>query len=137
MSDVLKRKRGLLLLIVLATIMVVIILGNVIMNILLNQARLTAHQLNRTQGYYAAMAGINLAYENLRNGTWAIPAAGVCPASVTFNATDLAFFPPSIRSITVNLAGSNANCGTLATCAPPLGSSTCLSTTVDYRYITP
>lgn len=59
-------KRGVLLIMVLATILVVTTLAAVVFNIILNQGAITQHQVTRTQAYYAAMAGINYAIEKLR-----------------------------------------------------------------------
>lgn len=63
-------KRGVVLFIVLATLMIVIVLANVILNIMSSQSRLTHHQVSRIQSYYAAQAGMNLALERLRTGNW-------------------------------------------------------------------
>lgn len=123
-------KKGALLLVVTVTIIIVIMLGNIIMNIMLSQGRLTTHQFSRIQAYYAAMAGINWAYMNLRNGNWAIPAAGACPASVSLSD---AAFPPSINSVTIQLAGLGAGSPCPA-CLPPAGIPVCISATVDYAY---
>ena len=65
-----KQRKGVVLLIVLATIMVVVILGNIILTIMSSQARLTHHQVSRIRAYYAAQAGVNLALEQLRRGVW-------------------------------------------------------------------
>lgn len=51
-------------------ILVVILLATVILRIISSQARLTHHQLSRIKAYYAAKAGMNLALDNLRTGTW-------------------------------------------------------------------
>lgn len=56
--------------IVLATLMIVIVLANVMLNIMSSQSRLTHHQVSRIQAYYAAQAGMNYALEMLRIGTW-------------------------------------------------------------------
>jgi len=62
--------KGIALLAVLVILLVVATLADAIMFIMLNQSRLTLHKMNRTRAYYAAMAGINLAYENLRTNSW-------------------------------------------------------------------
>ena len=59
-------KKGILLFIVLATIILVSILCTVILRIILSQSRLTHHQVSRVQAQYAARAGINYALDKLR-----------------------------------------------------------------------
>ncbi len=54
------------LLIVLGIILIAVILANAIMNIMLSQSRLTQHQVNRIQAYYANLAGMNYALDRLR-----------------------------------------------------------------------
>lgn len=69
--------RGVLLIMVLGAILVVTILANIALNIISSQAKLTHHQVARTQGYYAALAGVNYAIEKLRLGddaNWLLPA---------------------------------------------------------------
>ena len=62
--------KGIVLLIVLATLLVVTILGNIILNTVLSQSRLTHHQISRIRAYYATQAGMNYAIEMLRLGNW-------------------------------------------------------------------
>ena len=64
-------KKGMALLAVLVVLLVVVALANVMLSIMLNQSRLTHHNVSRIRAYYAAMAGIRLAYENLRTKSWA------------------------------------------------------------------
>jgi len=63
-------KKGIALITVLVVLLVVVALANGILNIMLNQSRLTHHNVSRIRAYYAALAGIRLAYENLRTGSW-------------------------------------------------------------------
>lgn len=63
-------KKGVALFIVLGTILIVVILANVVLNIILSQSRLTHHQVSRIRAYYAGLAGMNFALEQLRTGTW-------------------------------------------------------------------
>jgi Tfp pilus assembly protein PilX len=65
------RKDGVVLLFVLATLLVVISLIIATLSMILSHSRLTVHQVERTKAYYAALAGINLANEQIRIGTWA------------------------------------------------------------------
>jgi len=61
-------KKGVVLLIVLGTLLVVASLVAVILSLILSHARHTHHQTSRIQAYYAAQAGMNLALEQLRVG---------------------------------------------------------------------
>jgi Tfp pilus assembly protein PilX len=143
-------KKGILLFIVLMTIFVVIILGSIVLSIMSSQSRLTHHQLSRIQAYYAAMAGINLAYERLRNGNdanWPPPPAGRCyTRTICRNVTaapgcgaagviiDPAF-PASILNIVITVADRGVTCSPLTqACNPPLGVNICVSATTDYSY---
>jgi Tfp pilus assembly protein PilX len=63
-------RRGVALFIVLGTILIVVILANVVLNIILSQSRLTHHQISRIRAYYAGLAGMNYALEQLRTGAW-------------------------------------------------------------------
>lgn len=69
-------KKGTALFIVLATVLVVVILTNIILNIVSSQTRLTHHQVSRIKAYYAAQAGMVYALEKLRTGVWVPPATG-------------------------------------------------------------
>lgn len=97
-------KKGIALVMVLGTLLVVVILAVIILNIILSHSRLTQHQVGRIQAYYAAMAGINYALEQLRTGNW--PAGNY---TWTFDAGD--FRPSSIVtnsiSITIMSAGQD------------------------------
>ena len=72
------KKKGVVLLIVLGTLLVVVSLAIAILSLILSHARLTHHQTSRIQAYYAALAGMNLARENLRNGTWGTDTYHLC-----------------------------------------------------------
>jgi len=61
-----KNKKGVILIIVIGTIIVIATLSTVILRIILSQSRLTHHQISRIQSQYAAKAGINYALEKLR-----------------------------------------------------------------------
>ena len=64
-------KKGMALLTVLVVLLIVVALANGMLSIMLNQSRLTHHNVSRIRAYYAAMAGVKLAYENLRTDSWA------------------------------------------------------------------
>lgn len=72
----LRQNKGVVLLFVLGTILITVILANVVLRIMLNQSRLTHHQISRIRAYYADLAGMNLALEKIRLGDWG-PAAVV------------------------------------------------------------
>lgn len=129
-------KRGVALFIVLATLFVVLILGNVILNIVSSQARLTHHQVSRIQAYYAAQAGMNYAFESLRTGSWLPPGAGGsntyylcngCTTPPNINEPDL---PHSVSNVTIVVADRNA-----PGCVPPAaGIPVCIKATATYTY---
>ena len=62
--------KGMVLLVVLATLLVLISLAVAVLSLILSHNRLTGHQVNRIKAYYAALAGMNLAMEEMRNGNW-------------------------------------------------------------------
>ena len=72
------KKKGVVLFIVLGMLLVVVSLATVILSLILSHARLTYHQTSRIQAYYAVLAGMNLARENLRNGTWTTGTYHLC-----------------------------------------------------------
>ncbi|MDD5116479.1 MAG: hypothetical protein PHW98_05385 [Candidatus Omnitrophica bacterium] len=65
-------RKGVILFIVIAVIMLVATLSTVILRIMLTQTRLTHHQVSRIQAQYAARAGVNYALDMLRtnNANW-------------------------------------------------------------------
>jgi Tfp pilus assembly protein PilX len=62
--------RGVALYIVVGTIMTVAALAFVISKLIVTQSRITQHQVNRTRAYYALVAGMNLAIDRIRKGSW-------------------------------------------------------------------
>ncbi|MBN2830736.1 MAG: hypothetical protein JXL82_00440, partial [Candidatus Omnitrophica bacterium] len=70
------KRRGVVLFVVLATILLVIILSGVILRIISSQSRLTHHKVSRIKAYYAGRGMINYAFEMLRTGTWVPNPAG-------------------------------------------------------------
>lgn len=68
-----KRKaaeKGVVLLIVLGTVLVISVLTTALLAIIYNQSRLTHHQVSRIKAYYAAIGIMNYAQEQLRKGVW-------------------------------------------------------------------
>ncbi|MDD5568211.1 MAG: hypothetical protein PHY88_03295 [Candidatus Omnitrophica bacterium] len=72
MPDSKDTRKGVVLLIVLATILVVAVLAGVILGIITNQYRLSHHNTSRIRAYYAAKGIMNYAQDMLRKGTWVI-----------------------------------------------------------------
>lgn len=141
------KKRGVVLFIVLAALMVVIVLANIILSIMSSQSRLTHHEVSRIQAYYASFAGMNLAYDGLRTGNWTMPAVGtsydtylcraatsnancastpVAPApAVTIDAN----IPEVIEMVRIRVAER-----TVAGCNEPAGSQVCINATATYTF---
>ena len=70
MNNPLRNNKGVALLIVMGTFLVVVVLANVILALISSQSRLTHHQVSRIRAFYAAKAGIVLAFEKLRLKQW-------------------------------------------------------------------
>lgn len=137
-------KAGIALLIVLSTIILVTLLALVMLRPLASHARLTHHQVSRIQAYYAALAGMNYAYDRLRVGdpVWPIP---TIENSYTFELTSIeGNFPHSINSVLIAVAADNdpapildPNGNPIPGCNPcnaPAAIPACICTTVDYTY---
>lgn len=122
-------KRGVILFIVIGTILLVSVLGVVILTTISSQSRLTHHQVSRIQAYYAAMAGINYALEQLRVGNWSTGNT----YSVPFAEYD--FKPASIVGNTVSIAiNQPQNTDSSQPCYNPPGNTACVSATASYTY---
>ena len=126
MSRMLGNKKGVALFMVIGTILVAVVLSNILLRFISSQYRLTHHQISRIQGYYAAMAGINYAVDNLRTGAWTVnsclEAAGGCDLNDNG-------FPNTINqpvTIIIRPAGS-AGCE-----SPPGQAIACISATANY-----
>lgn len=63
-------KEGTALIFLMATIIMVFVLSGVMASLVLNQTRFSHHEISRVKAYYAALAAMNLARDNLRTGTW-------------------------------------------------------------------
>ncbi len=68
-------EKGVILLIVLGTVLIVTILAAVILGLTTSQSRLTLYQVSRTKAYYAVKGMMNYSLEMLRKGTWTADAA--------------------------------------------------------------
>jgi Tfp pilus assembly protein PilX len=125
--------KGVALFIVLATIVIVLILATIALNFMSSQATLTQHQVGRIQAYYAALAGMRYAYEQLRSGSQALPARD---KSIVFNIcsskgagclivdTDL---PRFVSKVEVRIQGED-----VAGCNPPSGVPACIKAKAVY-----
>lgn len=131
-------KKGIALLMVLMTLLVVVILANIILAIILSQSQLTRHQINRIQAYYAAGAGINYAREMLRTNTsgWELPTSGsfnkktICPAASGCDVPNSGL--PYTVTVIIWPVGSHP-----PSSAPALAGVAPVTATVDYTYTTP
>jgi len=81
-------EKGIALFMALGLLMIVVVFANVILTIMLNQSRVTGHQVGRIQAYYAGMGGMNLALDNLRSGTWTFDPVNSCPEPVVGSRAD-------------------------------------------------
>ena len=96
--------KGIAISLVLGTLLVVVILANVILSIILSQSRLTHHQVSRIQAYYAAQAGMNLAFEQLRTGNWSTGNYTLCSSA------NCSFIDPNITfpvNMSISLPDAN------------------------------
>ena len=115
-------RRGVALFIVLSLIMVVMVLTVVILRITSSQARLIHHQISRIRAYYAVRAGMNLAFDKLRTGSWVQNPTTIVyycinnkvDAAVTCSNTFVDASLPNVQ-ITVHPAGGSgiSNCSKL------------------------
>jgi len=132
-------KSGIALFIVLATVFVVILLGEITIKFIASQNRFSHESVNRIQAYYAAKAGMNYALEMLRTGTWTFsPNSCAPPSGCLINEYA---FPDSIKSFdgTANKQFRVIFCPAGSICAfasfgcqPPSGINFCINTTVTY-----
>lgn len=136
---------GIALFIVLATLFVILLLGDITLKFIASQNRFTHESVNRIQAYYAAKAGMNYALEMLRTGGWfyTSPLSHSCanPAGCLMP-TNPNEFPASISSVRIILCDSGAICqgpsgneGSPFPCQPPTGTGInfCVNTSVRYH----
>jgi Tfp pilus assembly protein PilX len=98
-------KKGVALLMVLTLILVVVILANVVLSIISSQSRLTHHEVSRIRAYYAARAGMILAFDRLRTGTWGTGRYTLCRANCNINDPDIPY------PVTINISSLNNTTG--------------------------
>jgi len=125
-------KSGIALFIILATIFIVLLLGDITLKFIAGQNRFSHERVNRIQAYYAAKAGMNYALEMLRVGTWTFT-PNTCSDPTGCSVTD-SNFPSSITSVKVIFCPSGSSCsGTASSCQPPTGINFCVNTIVTYQ----
>jgi Tfp pilus assembly protein PilX len=123
-------KKGVVLLVVLGTILLVVILANIILNSMSSQSRLTHHQVSRIQAYYAAQAGMNYALERLRIPNWTVGVncTAIMPCLLsTYDPTFSNTFPRSISNVRIILYSPNP-------AVDPAGVSARIESTAIYTY---
>jgi Tfp pilus assembly protein PilX len=112
------KNKGIALFMVLGTLLVLLVLAAISLAMVSSQSRLTQHQINRMRAYYAGLAGMNLAMEQLRLGAWGTGDYSLCAAGCTVNDPDI----PYRVNIAVQDVGAN----------PALPSSRQIQIAVDY-----
>jgi len=142
---------------VLVIILVVIALAQGVLSIILNQSRLTHHNVSRIGAYYAAMAGVNYALDRLRNNdpNW-IPASpstavwhymcrdvSVAPCLNDAASIDEPNLSSAIQFVLVRVAVAGAPVVNnpadttpppWSECNPPAGVNTCVNARAVYTY---
>lgn len=64
-----KAAKGVVLLVILATVLIVVILSRVILGVVFSHSRLTQHQISRIKAYYAIRGIMNYTLDMLRKGS--------------------------------------------------------------------
>lgn len=126
------RKKGIALFMVLMTILIVSLLANIVLNMMLSHARLSRHQISRTQAYYAGLAAMNMARANLQTRRWTFAPINSCPNPGGCIVADVNF-PASIQNIRVIFCPAGATCQGVR-CVAPAGTTFCIQTTATYTY---
>lgn len=91
MKSPFSNRKGVALLLTIGMLLMAVILANVVLTLMLSHSRLTQHQVGRIQAYYAGMAGVNMAIDNLINNPTGWNAAGGAITTHTIcNATNAA-----------------------------------------------
>jgi len=134
-------KSGIALFIVLTTVIVVVLLGDITLKFIASQNTFSHESVRRIQAYYAAKAGMNYALENLRTRTWTFapnscPNAAGCTICKTGGGCTVNddTFPASIQLVRVIFCPSGTICASSPfSCEPPSGINFCVNTTVTYQ----
>lgn len=107
------KNKGVTLILVITLILVVAVLANIALVLVRSQFRLTHHQVNRIQGFYAAQAGVVYTLEMLRTGAW--PSTGLpytrrfCDGCTAANEVDEPDFPHSVQDVVVRVEDDNSD----------------------------
>ena len=128
------KNKGIALLIVLSTILVIVLLANIILTVMLSNTRLTQHQISRIQAYYAAQAGMNYALEKLRiaDPAWTPTICkSTSPCSIPA-AERTNNFPTTIQSINIILTAPGALTPAGVVCSAPANGA-CVTVNVEYN----
>lgn len=89
-------KKGVVLVVVIGVMLVIFTLALAALFLMTQESRIAEHKIKRTKAFFAAQAGMVLALEKLRKGTWSpngryclsngvAPALGGCILTVTDN----------------------------------------------------
>lgn len=113
------------LLFVLVMLIIVILLANVVLQIMLNQSRLSWHRIWRVQALYAAQAARVLTMERLRNGNWQSYCIN-CGAGVNVRDDDI----PYVVDIVIHNIGDSP---AVNPAAPTFRGSAPIEITVNYQ----
>lgn len=104
------KEKGIALLIVLMTVLIVVVLANVMFSMMNSHSRQTHHQISRIKAYYSDQAAMNLAIDKLRLGAppagtgWGAGTYSLCSSGCTVNDPAIAY-PVNIL-ITENPVGN-------------------------------
>jgi len=137
MFEIQLNKKGVVFFTVLITLLIVVTLAGVVVRTILNNARLTNHQISRAQAYYAGMAGINYASQMIRAGSWVVGTncTSGCSIKTLFDSND--FKPPifatSTNDIVVTINASQST-NSSAPCYNSPNGAACVSVSVNYTY---
>lgn len=127
--------KGVVLLLVIGSIAIIGMLCSFFLRIILSQYKLTTHQVNRIQSYYAGLAAMNYALAQLSTGTWQYsaspPPVNTCPGpSGCVVPND---FGSAITAVKVIFCPANLTCAPATTpCYPPAGTTFCINSTATY-----
>lgn len=130
-------EKGIALFMALGLLLIVVVFANIILTLMLSQSRVTGHQVGRIQAYYAGTAGMNLALDNLRSGTWVFGAD--CTQAAPCDVVDAAMIDPTginaaVTAVNIIFCPDGNNCsGVEAACDPPSDDiDFCVDTRVTY-----
>jgi hypothetical protein len=131
--------RGVVLLVVVATIMIAVVLAGVVLKVVSSQARLSHHDVSRVQAYYASIAGVNYAFEQLRKGAagggWVVGANCIASSPCEKKFDDGDFYPPvlinPINGVSIIIRPAQSS-NSAAPCYNPPGGNACISVNATY-----